>query len=123
MRLIPQIALVSAVLWASAGCVARHGGPDPLTSIRPGGGIINVLAIDPATPTTLYAGTASGVFKSTDGGGSWRAVNAGLTALHVRALALDPATPTTLYAGTYGGGVCKSTDGGGSWRAVNTVWR
>src|SRR5256885_12494843 len=37
-------------------------------------------SIDPTTPTTLYAGTYGGVFKSTDGGGSWSAANVGLSA-------------------------------------------
>ena len=35
------------------------------TSIGPEGGSINTLAINPVTPTTLYAGTGGGVFKST----------------------------------------------------------
>jgi hypothetical protein len=36
---------------------------------------INALAIDPATPTTLYAGTdGGGVFKSTNSGGHWRPI-------------------------------------------------
>ena len=60
------------------------------------------------------------MFKSTNGGGNWSAVNTGLTNTYVYALAIDPATPTTLYAGTYGGGVFKSTNGGGNWSAVNT---
>jgi hypothetical protein len=64
------------------------------------------LAIDPATPATLYAGTSGdGVFKSTNGGGNWTAANTGLTNTDVNTLAIDPATPTTLYAGTHGGGV------------------
>jgi hypothetical protein len=67
---------------------------------------MDALAIDPATPTTLYAGTEyGGVFKSTNGGGNWGAFNTGLTATPVWALATDPQTPTTLYAGTSGGGV------------------
>ncbi len=74
---------------------------------------------DPATPTTLYAAGAGGVFKSRDAGGSWRAVNTGLTNTFVRALAIDPTTPTTLYAGT-DGGVFKSVNGANSWSAVNT---
>jgi hypothetical protein len=45
------------------------------------------------------------VFKSTDGGANWSAVNTGLTKTLVFALAIDPVTPTILYAGTYGGGV------------------
>jgi hypothetical protein len=78
------------------------------------------LAIDPQTPTTLYAGTESGMYKSTDGGGTWD--NTGLVS--VTGLAIDPQTPTTLYAGISGGcgmdgcsqmGVFKSTDGGGTW--------
>jgi photosystem II stability/assembly factor-like uncharacterized protein len=38
------------------------------------------LALDPQTSTTLYAGAyRGGVYKSTDGGGTWSAVNTGLT--------------------------------------------
>ena len=62
------------------------------------------------------------MFKSTNGGGNWSAVNTGLTTTYVLALAIDPTTPTTLYAGKHvsGGGVFKSTNGGGNWNAVNT---
>src|SRR3989449_3553889 len=78
----------------------------------------SALAIDPLTPTTLYAGTSGGVFKSTDGGASWSA--SGL--INVSALAIDPLTPTTLYAGTsVFGGVFKSTDGGVSWNATGSL--
>ena len=68
-------------------------------------------------------GAGGGIFKSTNGGGSWSAINAGLqfgSDTHVRALAIDPSTPATLYAGMErGGGAFKSTDGGGSWSAIN----
>ena len=40
------------------------------------------------------------MFKSTNGGSNWSAVNTGLTNTVVLALAIDPATPATLYAGT-----------------------
>jgi photosystem II stability/assembly factor-like uncharacterized protein len=50
------------------------------------------------------------VFKSTNGGTNWSAVNTGLTNTYVRALAIDPATPATLYAGTEGGGVFKTKE-------------
>ena len=76
----------------------------------PFGGDIRALAIDPVTPATLYAGTYSGgVFKSTNGGGSWSAVNAGLGNSNVQALAIDPVTPATLYAGTRGNSVFKGS--------------
>ncbi len=44
------------------------------------------------------------MFKNTDDGANWSAVNNGLT-IWVIALAINPQTPITLYAGTWGGGV------------------
>src|SRR5262249_23661353 len=62
---------------------------------------VDALAVDPVTPTTVYAGTAgSGVFKSIDSGLSWTAVNTNLTDLTVITLAISPGTPTTIFAGT-----------------------
>ena len=58
------------------------------------------------------------MFKSTDAGGTWTAVNTGLTNATVLALAINPSTPTILYAGTFGG-VFKSTNAGGSWSIAN----
>lgn len=88
-------------------------------------GAVYALAVNPLTPTTLYAGRWAGdLYKSIDGGESWRPVktwrrsNVGsLGAL--RSLALDPKTPSTIYAGTLGEGVFKSTDAGESWRPIN----
>ena len=99
--------------------VPVSAGTNVWTSHGPEGGIIRALAIDPQTPTTLYAGTWDGVFKSTDGAATWSEFNAGLTHTDVYALAIDPQTPTTLYAGTWGGGVFKSTNGGAHWSALN----
>jgi len=79
-----------------------HGGVGLWTSNGPEGGNIQALAIDPHTPTTLYAG--GGVFKSTNGGASW-GPQALPTFTNIFALAIDPATPTTLYAGSWGSGV------------------
>jgi photosystem II stability/assembly factor-like uncharacterized protein len=82
------------------------------------GAYVLSLAIDPASPTTLYAGTYGGVFKSVDGGANWAAASVGLTSTYSAALAIDPLTPTTLYVGTSGGGVFKSVDAGASWSAT-----
>lgn len=73
------------------------------------------LAVDPADGA-IYVGSNSGVFKSTDGGGSW-ATAGGLTG-YVNALAIDPAHSGVVYAGSYDG-VFKSTDGGATWVAKN----
>ena len=94
------------------------------------------LAINPTTPSTLYAGTyGTGVFKSTDAGASWSADNADLADPYVFSLAINPTSPSIVYAGTYGG-VFKTSflvgdfDGDGKsdilWRNTssgqNAVW-
>ena len=110
--------LILAGLASPASTVSA--GVGVWTSGGPYGGNIRALAIDPANPATLYAGTnGGGVFKSTNGGASWTAINTGLTSTDVQALAIDPTNPTTIYAGTDGGGVFKSTNGGGSWSTIN----
>jgi len=85
------------------------------TSIGPFGGSVQALAIDPKNPVTLYAGTNSGIFKSTDAGATWNAIN---PAISVMSLAIDPRNPDTLYAGSYG--VFKSIDGGDHWIAASS---
>ena len=59
------------------------------------------------------------MFKSTDGGDTFSAINTGLTSLFVQALAIDPDFTTMVYAGTIGGGVFESTDGGDTWTSID----
>src|SRR2546425_1282438 len=96
---------------------ASRSEADVWVSNGPEGGRIEALAVDPTSPNTVYAGTGGGVFKSTDGGGSW--TDTGLPA-SVFALAIDPTSPSTLYAAGVGG-LFKSTDGAGSWSPVSTL--
>jgi ligand-binding sensor domain-containing protein len=81
------------------------------------------LAIDPSTPSILYAGTANaGVWKSGDGGASWTAVNNGFqTAFAVNALTVDRHATNIVYAGTATGGVYKSDNAGGSWSPFSVL--
>ncbi len=86
------------------------------TSLGPQGGYVWALAIDPMAPQTLYAGTnGTGMFKSTDGGTLWTAINSGPNA---HSLAIDPRAPQTIYA--IEAGISKSVNGGGSWSSANT---
>jgi hypothetical protein len=45
--------------------------------------------VDPVSPTTLYAATADGVYRSVDGGGTWTSFNAGLPPGPAKNLAID----------------------------------
>src|SRR2546427_404071 len=118
-------ALMLSVLLLVVSLHRAEAGVNVWTTNGPHSETINALAIDPQTPTTLYAGTSGhGVFKSADGGGNWSAVNTGLTtpygAIWVTALPIDAMTPTALYESWTGGAVFKSTDGGESWSIVDT---
>ena len=86
------------------------------------------LAADPRHRGTLYAGAELAVYKTVDGGNSWRPSKRGLLTPSrpayqfnraqgwVRALAVDPANPNIVYAAS--DRVSKSTDGGHSWKTV-----
>ena len=80
----------------------------------PLGGYVASLAV---SGTTVFAGVNRGVYRSTDNGVSWSAVNSGLGSSFVRALAVSG---SRLFAGFDGAGVFLSTDNGTSWNAVNT---
>ena len=81
------------------------------------GGLVSAFALD--ADDNLFAATLdSGVYKSEDGGGSWRALTIPRNASRVDALAIAPGDAQTVYAGT-GGGVFKTTDGGATWHGAN----
>ena len=73
-----------------------------------------------AETLVIYAASNNGVFKSSDGAGSWTIANSGLSGINVFSLAIDPSNPATVYAGTLGRGVFKSTNGGQTWSTANS---
>ncbi|MFQ5742455.1 MAG: glycosyl hydrolase [Acidobacteriota bacterium] len=96
------------------------------------------LIIDPTNPSILYAGMwqvehtpwgifsggpGSGLYKSTDGGDSWRQLTHGLPAGDKGRIgvAVSPVNPSRVWAlvEAEDGGVYRSDDGGGSWQLLN----
>jgi photosystem II stability/assembly factor-like uncharacterized protein len=118
IRKILLVGLLTLLIVSQAG--PALAGINVWNSNGPEGGVIWALAIDPTTPSTIYAGTSDGVFKSTTSGGNWSAVNTGLNCGMVRSLAIDPITPSIIYAGSSGCGVFRSTNGGDNWSIANT---
>lgn len=103
--------------WESAG-PTNHAGRMP------------ALAHHPTDGDVVYAGGASGgVWKSKDGGSSWRATMLGELSLVVGAIGVAPSDPQVVYAATgeympwwtgaaanfRGEGVYRSDDGGADW--------
>jgi photosystem II stability/assembly factor-like uncharacterized protein len=99
-------------------------------------GSIGAVAIAPSDPKTIYVGsgeglqrpdlsTGDGMYKSTDGGKTWR--HLGLRdGQQIPAILVDPHNPNRLFAAVLGHpygpnaerGVFRSTDGGRNWQKV-----
>src|SRR6516225_4083602 len=104
-------------------------------------GTIGRIVVHPADPDVVYVASAGhewtenetrGVFKTTDGGKSWKKVLFISQKTGVNDLAMDPSDPNTLYAAAWErqrrhwndprpepgfseGGIFKTTDGGSTW--------
>lgn len=115
-----------AVKWFSLG---PNGKPENLLSYNSSGvGRINCVRFKPGSPNEIWAGSANGgVWKSIDGGESWRAMDfPDFMSIGVSDLRICPSNPNVIYtatgdadgwrlAGGFSIGVAKSTDGGESW--------
>ena len=97
---------------------------------------IGAIALDPKNPSTIWVGTGEcnsqrsvgygdGVYRSDDGGRSWR--NVGLkTSEHIGRIAIDPRDSNVVFVAAQGPlwsgggerGLYKTTDGGKTWKAV-----
>jgi photosystem II stability/assembly factor-like uncharacterized protein len=87
--------------------------------------VVAAILVDPRHSQTLFAGSwtrdpslgdGGGVFRSDDGGITWRA--SGLAGQAVRALVQAPSNPNLLVAGTLEG-VFASADRGASWERIS----
>jgi uncharacterized protein (TIGR03437 family) len=116
-----QAAALDAASWTSIGPRPTGLGSGAATSGR-----VNAVAVDPRDNNTVYIGAAEGgVWKTTDGGTTWRPLTDDQASLASGAIALDPSNPDVVYVGTgeenfaqdsyYGAGILKSTDAGATW--------
>lgn len=103
-------------------------------SIGPGniGGRVRSVVFHPSDADTMWIGSVSGgIWKTTNAGQSWSAVDDFMANLAVSTLAIDPANANILYAGTgegffnadaiRGAGVFKSIDGGTTWNQLSAT--
>lgn len=65
------------------------------------GDIRQIVVDDRTTPPTLYAAALGvGLYRSVNGGATWRSMSVGLPEAGASAVALDPLNPARLYVGT-----------------------
>ena len=110
-------ASVSGLPARNIGSAAMSGRISALTAVNDGGRL------------TVYVGAASGgVWKSVNGGLSFKPVFDKEDVQSIGAVAVDPSNPKTVWAGTgeswtrnsvsVGDGIYKSTDGGENWTSM-----
>jgi photosystem II stability/assembly factor-like uncharacterized protein len=103
---------------------------------------IGKIIIDPRNSDVIYVaaigplwsdGGDRGVYKSTDGGDSWKAVLTKNKYTGINDIVMDPRDPDIIYASSYqrrrhvftymgggpGSGLHKTTDGGATWQEIN----
>src|SRR5262245_60552909 len=92
-------------------------------------GRVSVITGIPGNPFTFYvAGANGGVFKTINGGTTWRPVFDNQSVLSIGEIAIAPSNPDILYVGTgeenprnnasFGDGIYRSNDGGDTWTHV-----
>jgi len=95
----------------------------------PYGAYVMHLAVDENNPGTIFCTTlAGGVFRSTDGAGTWSSANSGMYYDYPKQIALDPSNSNTLYCASNSywrpdgnSDIYKSIDGGDTWSALGMV--
>lgn len=119
-KLLMLAILICTPLLNVSASVAGTLPADAWSPVGPyNGAVVMSFAVDPAVPSTIYAGLdGGGVYKSTDGGLNWKTASSGIEGLAIHALAMDPLAGSTIYAGT-NNGLFRSFDGGGSWHPAN----
>ena len=127
-RDVPSAAFVATKLPLKINNIyGDYSSPALLTSLETGiTGATNegVVYQDRLTPTTLYVTSNNrGIFKSTNSGAAFSAINNGLPNMigQTNRLAIDPNNSQNLYLGlSDAGGVYKSIDSGASWLPSST---
>ena len=75
---------------------------------------VNGFTADPSNPQVMYVAMGDGLFRSADGGTTWKALGKNLKDL--MAVAVNPKKPKEIYTATAQGIIFKSTDGGTKWK-------
>jgi hypothetical protein len=107
--------VVIVALVVLAGCASTPSGTS-CQRVQSAASAVEALALDPHNSQTLYARSYGSLFKTTNGGRSWRRI-AGKANNLITAFVVNPASGATLYAADFTG-LLKSTDGGAAWRGT-----
>ncbi len=110
--------LVATLFFVAATvfCSTLTAGQNSWTGSGPHGGSTSAIAIDPQSPSTLYAGSPFGVLKSTDGASSW-AFSFFRRPARIWSISVNPQAPNEVAAS--GDSIfVLSNDSGQSWKIM-----
>lgn len=105
-------------------------GPSATPNLE-GLGRINFITFHPSNDSLFFVGAPSGgLWKTTDGGGTFVVLNDTMASIGCSDLAIDPSNDSIMYLATgdrdgddtYAIGVMKSFDGGYSWDTTGLNW-
>src|SRR5258708_6243416 len=91
------------------------------SSSGPTGGAMNTVVVSPSDPDVIWAGNSAGVFRSTDGGATWKDVSGPV--IDVARLVVHPNDPGRAWALSLSGGLYRTDDGGATWTAAYPGFR
>lgn len=94
--------------------ISKDGGRTFTEEFTPRGLIID-FEVDPADPQRIVASTEEQLFRTTDGGKSWRGIDS------AEGIRLAWTAPDALFRAEKDGTVQRSRDAGGSWEPVGSV--
>jgi len=86
------------------------------------GTTITDLAVDGSSDTLLYASTMTGIFSTTDGGGSWKPLGTAIQGIPAQFIGAHPSIANRLLS-VNANGMMVSTDKGVSWKHVKPLIR
>ena len=112
---VASVGIFKSVDGGQSWTAANTGLTDPISGIAPLD--VEALAVDPANPGVVLAGTRfSDIFRSADGGATWTPVTLGgfNVGLEVSAFLFDASTPGAVLAASTSG-LLRSVDDGQSW--------
>jgi photosystem II stability/assembly factor-like uncharacterized protein len=98
------------------------GGEGVETSFNLEGRGVMCVAVDPRDPDRVFVGTFDrGIYRTLDGGETWRSVGSGMTDARVLSIAISPVDRvndrSVVYAGTEPSMLYRSDDDGATWQS------